>query len=193
MTPINDSNKNTDKNSPKKSGTSAFESEKKINELESRIQELALTIDKVEDEKLEVENQLKKALSDYQNLERSIDKRLELRLLQLKKDVAQTLMVIMDDIQFALKSTKSIEMDEQTKSWVEGVSGTLRKMEKVLGELNIEMMNVQPGDTFNSDLHEALAVTDQGEEDTIVEVIQPGYEMDGVVIRHARVVVCKKK
>jgi len=37
-------------------------------ELEKKIQELALTVDKVEDEKLVVENQLKKALADYHNL-----------------------------------------------------------------------------------------------------------------------------
>jgi ribosome-binding protein aMBF1 (putative translation factor) len=43
--------------------------------LEKKIQELALTIDKVEDEKLEVENQLKRALADYHNLLKHSEKR----------------------------------------------------------------------------------------------------------------------
>ena len=40
----------------------------KEEELEKKIRKLALTIDEVEDEKLVVENQLKKALADYHNL-----------------------------------------------------------------------------------------------------------------------------
>ena len=52
------------------------ENKKKIEnseDLEKKILELAEVVDRVEDEKLEIENQLKKALADYHNLLKNID------------------------------------------------------------------------------------------------------------------------
>jgi molecular chaperone GrpE (heat shock protein) len=76
----------------------------KIEELESKIQELALTIDRVEDEKLEILNQLKRALADYQNLESNTQKRLNLMYLQSRKSLAEKLIPIVDDLTMAVKS-----------------------------------------------------------------------------------------
>ena len=60
-------------------------------DFEKKIQEMECVIDKVEDEKLEIENQLKRALADYDNLVKNSEKRDELRFFQIKKNLCEQL------------------------------------------------------------------------------------------------------
>lgn len=160
---------------------------------EATLQQLASEIDRVEDEKLEVTNQLKKALADYQNLERGIDNRVEMRLFQMKKKVAADLIEISDDMRFAVEASKSLELTDQAKAWLEGITGTARKMEKALGELGVVALGAEAGEKFDSSKHEAIAVVDMGGDNSVHEVVQEGYELEGMIIRPAKVVVNKKK
>ena len=85
-------------------------------ELENQIQELANLIDTLEDEKLEITNQLKRALADYQNLEKNTDKLTRLRFLQTKKNLAEDLIPVIDSLNIALKSRQELDLDEKTSS-----------------------------------------------------------------------------
>jgi molecular chaperone GrpE len=181
-------------NNKKQKSTSADPKDLRIVELEGKIKELAFTIDEVEDEKLEVHNKLMKALADYQNLEKSIDIRLEQRLAQLKMKVAEDIIPIIDDLYFGEKAKDQIVMDENAEAWAVGLLGSADKMKKAIAELGIEMMDVKIGDQFNSNIHEAIAVVPEGgDENSIIEIIQPGYIMGELVVRASRVVVCKKQ
>lgn len=164
---------------------------KSVEELLQEINKLALTIDKVEDEKAEIENQFKKALADYVNLERSIENRLNIQLAHLKKKVASELIDIMDNVKLAQSAADKMQFDAATQSWVEGVISTLSKMEKALGELGIEIIDVNAGDPFDSMIHEAIATVPGDQDNTIFEVIQPGYKMGDQIVRAAKVVVTK--
>lgn len=166
--------------------------EKSYEQLVEDIKQLALTIDKVEDEKAELDNKFKKALADYMNLEKSIDNRLAIQLSHMKKKVTESLIDIMDSVKLATTSSESLELNEAAKSWVEGVLSTLSKMEKSLLELGIEIIDVKAGDEFDSTLHEALATVPEGEDNKVFEVIQPGYRAGEQVIRPARVIVSKQ-
>lgn len=164
----------------------------KIAELEADLQKVASEIDKVEDEKAVVTNQLKKALADYQNLENGIDNRVESRLFQMKRKVAADLIEVCDDMRFAVEASKDLSLDEKGSAWLEGLLGTFQKTEKALGELGVLPMNVRSGESFDSARHEAIAVVDLGEAGKIHEVVQEGYVLDDNVIRPAKVVVNKK-
>lgn len=164
----------------------------KIEELEEKIRMLALTIDQVEDEKQNIENQLKKALADYRNLEGALDKRLQLREVQLRKQLAESLITLMDDINFGIVAAEKVELKEEAKAWLQGLLDTTRKMSNVLAQLGVSMMELKAGDNFDSTYHEAVAVIPGHKDGEIVEVIQPGYLIDDLVIRPARVVVGKK-
>jgi molecular chaperone GrpE len=160
--------------------------------LREEIRKLALTIDEVEDEKQEKENQLKKALADYQNLEKGIDSRVNSRIFQERKKIAQDLMEIFDDIKFGVQASQKLELGEDAQAWLEGVVGTMNKIERALDKIGVSVIEVEKGDKFDTDTHEAIAVVDEGDKNTIHEVIQQGYELDGSVIRAAKVVVNKK-
>lgn len=168
------------------------DTKQKLDDFEKKLQELALTIDKVEDEKLQITNQLKKALSDYSNLERDIDKRVAIRTLQLKISMAKSLFKSIDDIGYAIKSSESLNLTEQLKNWLEGLKAVLLGVEKSLFEIGVEVMNVNIGDEYNSSMHEVLSTVPGNENNKIVDIIEKGYLIGDVVIKPARVVVSRK-
>ncbi len=160
-------------------------------ELEEQLKKLAIDIDRVEDEKLVVENQLKKALADYHNLLGSIAKREEIRFFQLKKGLCENVIPTLDAVSLAVKSSEEMKLGEKEKSWIDGVVGILENLEKVFGDIGLKQYCPVKGDTFDSSIHEAVAVVEQGESGKIFDVIQPGYMINDDVIRQSRVVVSK--
>ncbi|MDY0097103.1 MAG: nucleotide exchange factor GrpE [Candidatus Dojkabacteria bacterium] len=166
---------------------------KEIEELKSSIEELALTIDKVEDEKLEIVNQLKRALADYQNLEANTQKRLTLLYMQSRKGLAEKLIPIVDDLTMAVRSKEEIKFDQQSESWANGVVEILSNLEKSLEEIGLKKYLPEKGSKFEPNIHEALSVIEGEVPGVIYDVIQPGYILDDTVIRPSRVVVTKSK
>lgn len=185
-------NKNTDSVKNLK-GQDVKQLESEIAKLEENIKDLALTIDKVEDEKLEVINQLKRALADYQNLEANTQKRLSLLYLQSRKALAEQLIPIVDDMSMAIKSKEDIKFDEQSISWANGVVQLLNKLERSLTEIGLKKFVPQKGSKFDPAIHEALTTVEGKTPGEIYDVIQPGYMIDDIVIRPSRVVVTKSK
>lgn len=167
--------------------------QKKCNcdELEKKITDLALTIDKVEDEKLIVENQLKKALADYQNLQASVDKRQQIRFLQMKKGLCEEIIPSLDSMVLSIESEKTLALDSKEKAWFEGVVAIFESMNKALEGIGLKIYLPQVGDIFDISVHEAVATSEGGKPGTITAIVQPGYILDGIVIRHAKVLVSK--
>lgn len=167
--------------------------ELEVKELEKKIQELASIIDDVEDEKQEITNQLKRVLADYQNLEKSIQKRLNLMYMQSRKSLAEKLIPLVDDITMAILAKDEIDFGEKGSSWANGVLGIFNNLEKSLEEIGVKKYVPEKDERFDPQLHEALTVIEGEKEGLIFDVIQPGYVLDDTVVRPARVVVTKSK
>lgn len=167
--------------------------DKRIAQLESDLKELALTVDKVEDEKLLLKNQLIKALADYSNLERDIEKRVDNRSIQIKLQIARVMLNVLDDVNFAIVNSASLEMSEEVKKWVEGVKATMFDIEKAIGEFSITKMETKKGDQFDSSRHEALGTVPEGVAGTIYEIVQPGFMLNDIIVRPARVIISQPK
>lgn len=165
----------------------------KCKELEGKIRELALTIDTVEDEKLVVTNQLKRALADYHNLEANTNKRLSLLYMQSRKSLAEKLIPVVDDLTMAIKSKEDIGFDQNTLAWANGIVGILKNIERSLEDIGLKKYEPQKGSKFDPQLHEAISIIEDKIPGVISEVIQPGYILDDTVIRPSRVVVTKSK
>lgn len=164
---------------------------KQQDEMEIQIQELANTIDTLEDEKLEITNQLKRALADYQNLEKNTEKLTRLRFLQTKKNLAENIIPVLDSLSIALKSKSDLELNSKAEAWVDGITASIENLEKVLADMGLTQFVPEKGEKFNSEIHEAVTTVEEGKKDHIFDTIQPGYTLDGVLIRPARVVVSK--
>ena len=161
-------------------------------ELEGKkLKDLALTIDKLEDEKLVIQDQMLRVLADYQNLVKSSEKRNEIRYFQLKKSLSESVIPSLDALNLAIKASKELKLDEQTKSWLEGILATIQTLEKSFSEIGVKQYLPVKGDKFDPTIHEAVATVEGGKSGEIYDLVQPGYILDNTVIKPARVVVSK--
>jgi len=167
------------------------EKKSKEKELEEKLKQLALDIDRVEDEKLEIQNQLKKALADYHNLLRDVEKRQSLQFFQLKKALCEEVIPSLDSMYLAIKSGEEMKLGEKEKAWMDGIAGILANLEKSFEGIGLKQYWPKKGDNFDSSMHEAVAVVENGESGKIFDVLQPGYILDDTVVRQAIVVVSK--
>ena len=132
-----------------------------------------------------LELQLKKALSDYQNLKRDMNKRLDFEEMMIRKSVMRSLIELADDIDLAMDNV------EGEKGWREGVSNILNKFYIVLKDLGGQVIETKEGDDFDSEKHDAIGVVNEGKDGKIVKIVQNGYTIKDVIVRPARVIVCK--
>ena len=161
-------------------------------ELESKkIKDLALIIDKLEDENLVIKEQMLRALADYQNLVKSSEKRNEIRYFQLKKSLSESVIPSLDALNLAIKASKELKLDEKTKAWLDGILATIQSLEKSFSEIGIKQYLPIKGDKFDPAIHEAVATVEGGKSGEIYDLVQPGYILDNTVIKPARVVVSK--
>jgi molecular chaperone GrpE len=104
----------------------------------------------------------------------------------------KALLPLVDDIERAVSAARCAAADDvsdATKSVVEGLELLEKNMIKVLKALKVEEISGD-GD-FDPHKHEALVqVPDSGKESgAIVAVLEKGYILDDVVVRHAKVSV----
>jgi len=167
--------------------------EKKCNckESQKKIQELALSIDKVEDEKLVIQNQLKRALADYHNLLANNEKRQKIEFFQMKKSLVGQFLPSLDAMKLAIESSKDLKPDQEEKAWIDGIFATFETISKALEGIGLKSYLPEIGDMFDASIHEALATVEGNGSGKIVEVVQPGYTLDDTVIRDSKVIVSK--
>jgi molecular chaperone GrpE len=125
-----------------------------------------------------------RAVADYQNLRRrSEEERREYGRYTLAALVINYLPVL-DDLDRAIES---VDADIAERQWVEGVRMVQRKFRGVLEGSGVRAIEAE-GAAFNPELHEALSYA-PGPEGQVIAVVQPGYTLDGKVVRPAQVVV----
>jgi len=153
--------------------------------------ELELKVVKLEDEKLTIENQLKKALADYQNLSNNSEKRNELRFFQTRKNLAESVIPSLDSLTLAIDASKDLNLDENGKSWFSGIAAIFQSLRKSFEDFGLKQYLPEKGTKFDPNIHEAVAMVGEGTSGEIYGLAQPGYILDNTVIRPARVVVSK--
>lgn len=101
------------------------------------------------------------------------------------------LLPIIDNIERAINY---VPEDIKDNTWVIGVSGLVKNLEKSLENLEIKRINAMPGTAFNPDLHDAIQFDEEaeGEHEVVAEELQAGYTLAGRPIRHAMVKVTRQ-
>lgn len=128
----------------------------------------------------ELENQLKRALADYQNLERRVSEERAL-LSQLSSAlVVEKFLPVLDNLQSAQSHLND-----------EGLALVIKQFKEVLSSEGVEELEAE-GREFDPHLHEAAEVVAGPDEGKIVKVLANGYKMNDRVIRPAKVVVSRK-
>ena len=125
-------------------------------------------------------NRWKRALADYQNLEKRIADERHSFVQFAAKNFIVKLLGIVDDLEKAHTHLKD-----------QGLELALKKLNQVLKEEGVERIQVV-GKKYDVATMEALTVVEGKADDIVIEEFRAGYTMHGSMLRAAQVKVSKK-
>jgi molecular chaperone GrpE len=141
------------------------------------------------DRMTELEANLKRIQADFINYRRRQEEERGELLNLAKSDVVLRWLPLIDNLDRGLGHLPSELTDNP---WAKVVEQVARQAQEVLKSLGVEKIE-SLGQPFDHNLHEAIAFEDgTGEQEVVVEELQPGYMLGDKVIRHAMVRVGRK-
>ncbi|HEV7608990.1 MAG TPA: nucleotide exchange factor GrpE [Steroidobacteraceae bacterium] len=131
-----------------------------------------------------------RALADVDNVRKRAAKDLESTRQFAIEKFAQDLIAVKDSLELAiLNSEKANAAKADVASLIEGQNATLRLLAKAFEKAQIEEINPE-GTPFNPEMHEAMmAQPSDAPPNTVLSVVQRGYQLNGRLLRPARVIV----
>lgn len=135
-----------------------------------------------------------RALADVDNVRKRAAKDLESTRQFAVEKFAQDLIAVKDSLELAILNTeKANASTPEGASLLEGQNATLRLLAKAFEKAQIEEVNPE-GAVFNPELHEAMmAQPSDAPPNTVLSVVQRGYQLNGRLLRPARVIVSAPK
>ena len=153
----------------------------KIEELEKKVAELENQVGKDKDDYIRL-------MAEFDNFRRRTSQEKLEMVSMASTETIKGLLPVLDDCERALKVLQESDDSDAAKEGTELIYNKLMAYLKSKGLAVIEAM----GETFDTDLHEAVAQFPVPEEDKkgkVFDVVQTGYTLNGKVIRFAKVVV----
>jgi molecular chaperone GrpE len=130
-----------------------------------------------------------RALADVDNVRKRAAKDLENTRQFAVEKFAQDLIAVKDSLEMAIANSEKADV----ASLIEGQNATLRQLAKAFEKAQIEEVNPE-GTVFNPELHEAMMTQpSDAPPNTVLSVVQRGYQLNGRLLRPARVVVSAAK
>ncbi|MBE66362.1 MAG: nucleotide exchange factor GrpE [Gammaproteobacteria bacterium] len=149
-----------------------------------KLEEAELAAERAKDDLLRVQ-------AEMQNLRRRTEQDVEKAHKYGIEKFSGELLVVIDNLERALTSA-SESKDGSVKAIQDGVSLTLKSFNDCFAKFSIEAVDPL-GEPFDPQLHQAIATQESpdSEPNSVIEVIQKGYTLNGRVIRPALVMVSK--
>ncbi|CAG1022240.1 Protein GrpE [Patescibacteria group bacterium] len=168
----------------------AQEEHTEVGEHEYTLEELKKEL---EDTKKEAQANWDKALriqAEMENLKRRTQQDLEKAHKFALTDFAKELLTVMDSLNLGLQAATGDS--EEVQKFRVGSEMTIKQFESVFAKFKIETIDPM-GQPFNAELHQAMTmqVVEGAEPNTVVNVFQKGYTLNGRLLRPALVVVAK--
>ena len=134
------------------------------------------------------ENKALKAQADMDNLRRRTQREVEQAHKFGNDKLINDLLPVLDSLQHA---RDGVPQDQVAMR--EGLELTLSMFQKVLEKSGLEIIAPEASAPFDPEVHEAIAMVEHPEQasSTVLEVVQTGCQLNGRVIRAAKVVVVK--
>ncbi len=147
-------------------------------------------IEKLQAEIAELKDKHLRMVAEFDNFRRRTAKeRVELTL-TAGKDIIQSLLVVLDDVD---RAAKQLETATDINVIKEGVSLVFNKFRTIMTSKGLKVMEAA-NEEFNPDLHEAITeipAPNPKMVGKIMDVVEAGYYLNDKLIRHAKVVVGK--
>jgi molecular chaperone GrpE len=128
--------------------------------------------------------------AEMENLKRRTQKDLDDARKYAVERFAKELISVLDSLELGLQAVTGDSPEVQ--KFREGTQLTLKQFETVFAKFNIEIMHPL-GQPFNPEFHQAMAMQPSAEAapNTVLNVFQKGYTLNGRLLRPAMVVVAK--
>lgn len=142
---------------------------------------------RVKDQKItELDHALKRALADFENFRKRVEKERSEMTLVAKVNILHELLPILDNFNRAIGHLP-IELKENP--WSIGILSIAKQLKDLVERQGLETIAPNPGDHFDPKLHEAVSHEphDSIFADHIIETIEVGYTVNGQALRPARV------
>ena len=153
----------------------------------SQLDELKKLLEKEKQNTNEYVEKWKRALADYQNLNKRSDLDITNKVTNEINKIMLNFLIVYED----LIRAKNVLVDDQKDT--EGLGAIIKNMDSIFNEYNIKVIDAI-GQTFNPNLHEAVSIVEDEnlDDDTIKEEITKGYISGNNVIKPSKVIVSKK-
>jgi molecular chaperone GrpE len=129
--------------------------------------------------------------AEMENLRRRTAKDLESAHKFALEKFAKALLEITDSMAMGIKSANEENADVATIK--DGIEMTNKLTLDILAKFEITSINPKQGDDLNPELHEAISIIPNPKlkSNTVVEVVQVGWQLSGRVLRPAMVMVAQ--
>ncbi len=152
--------------------------------------------EKLKKEKDEYLKGWQKERADFINYKKDEKERFKEVVRFSNERIIKSLIAVLDGFDLAIESFLKQEKDKkENEHYLKGIYLIKGQLEDILDKEGIEKIKVKLGDSFNPALHEVVAVIEdkKSSPDTITEILEKGYILNGKVIRPCRVIVAKIK
>ena len=154
---------------------------------EPQVQTQEQLVDELRAEIEDYQEKFMRLAADFDNFRKRIDRDSVQQTLRTKGEVVSNFLEVIEIIEQANKAEYP-----DLESSLAGISGVHKFVSAFMSSLNVERFD-PTGDQFDFRFHEALTTVEKEgvEPNTIVDVIQSGYKLEGELLRPAKVVVSK--
>lgn len=142
-----------------------------------------------QEEVIKIKEQMLRDQAETQNIRKRLQADVEkARKFALEK-FAEDLLPVIDNLERAITSAGD---SEEAKPVVEGIELTLKSFTDTLVKYNVEQIDPH-GEPFDPQLHQAMTMVPNPdvEPNSVMDVVQKGYSLNGRLLRPAMVVVSK--
>lgn len=149
-------------------------------------------VDQVAELKIELAEAKDKYLrlySEFDNYRKRTAKEKMEMVSTANENLMTDILPVVDDFE---RANSAITDNVELSSIQEGAQLVLTKFKKVLEKKNLKVMEIEPGDDFNPDFHEAISQfpsPDKKMKGKVIDVIEKGYYLGEKVVRFAKVVI----
>lgn len=168
--------KNDKTNNKKDQDTEKQEDQAKVEEKSEQEE-----VTKLKNQREELESKYKRALADYQNLEKRVqDERINW-IRSSNKELLLRLLPVLDTLLMLHKHIKD-----------QGLTVSIQQFLSVLAQEGVKQIPLTVGSKFDPNIMECI-MTEEGEDGRVIEELRIGYKINDSILRPAQVKVGKEK
>jgi len=165
-----------------------------MEENKEEIKKIEEELEKLKKEKGQIFNDWQKARAELINYKKEERERLEEVIRFSNERIIKELIAVLDSFDLALNSMEN-EEELMKEKYLKGVILIKSQLEEILKREGLEEILVEKGKTPDLNYMEIVSEieSDKYQPETVVEIFQKGYILNGKLIRPARVAVAKRK